>query len=255
MADPAHPDVPNAPGVPVLASYHPDGTDGGDSLVTQDAREVSAIESRQWGIFTRSGDLALEPDNIGGVEYQADWRVADYPMEAGEFGSYNKVATPYAVRVMMSKGGTLAERQNFERALQGIVADLILYNVVTPERTYVGVNIEHISLSRSADRGAGMLTYEVGFREIRDSGGIEFDGDDTGDSVSTTDTVPTDNPNSTPEPTKPVVKTPKNPSAARKVSRGAVQPRNPTADADARLIANGFKKLPNGDLYINLGGK
>lgn len=255
MADPAHPDVPNAPGVPVLASYHGEGTDGGDSLVTQDAREVSAIESRQWGVFTRSGDLALDPDNIVGVEYQADWRIADYPMEAGEFGSYNKVATPYGVRVMMSKGGTLSDRQNFERALQGMVADLIQYNVVTPERTYVGVNIDHASLSRSADRGAGMLTYEVGFREIRDSGGIEFDSDDTGDTVTKPDSVPTDNPNSKPEATKPVVKTPKAPSAARKVSRGAVQPKKPTANADARLIANGFKKLPNGDLYIATGIK
>jgi hypothetical protein len=248
MADAVHPDVPRTDGVPPLASY---GDDTAQPLVTQDSQEVAAVTARQWGIYNTHGDLIVDPDNIAALEYGAEWRIADYPMEEGEFGSYNKVAMPYSVRVTMSKGGTLSDRQAFEHSVQGIAPNLTLYNVLTPEATYVGVNIERLSLYRGSDRGSGMLTYEIGLREIREAGEVQFDDDDTGNEVNGSDAGKSaDQPSTDPQPTKPTVKTPKSPTAVRKKSLGAVQPKGPSNAEIARVKALGFKEQKDGSYVL-----
>ena len=53
----------------------------------------------QWGIFDQSGDPVITADTIVEVGYRREYRISDFPVEEGSFASYNKVQTPYDVRV------------------------------------------------------------------------------------------------------------------------------------------------------------
>lgn len=245
--------VPLAPGVPPLLRH---SSDPGEEQATDNAVQAAPATSLDWGVYDRGGNDVLLPDSVGGIEFSQDYRISDYPMEAGEFGSYNKVATPWTNRVMVTKGGSLADRQDFETRLQHLVPSLDLYNIVTPERAYLECNITGVRLGRNQDRGAGMLMYEIEFVQIRQTGEIEFDDDDAGSAATATGTsdgtAPKTTPVDKPAAKKPVVKTPRTPAAARKRSRGSVQSRVTSKLTDDSLIKMGFRKLANGDFVMDL---
>jgi hypothetical protein len=131
-----------------------------------DSLQLPASQRGDWGIF-RNGVKVLEPDSIVGFDYRGEWRVADFPIEEGEFRSYDKVVRPYEVRLRMTKGGDQAARGDFLDKLEEIAASLDLYDVVTPEITYLSANVECYSYARQAQSGVGLLTVEVSLREIR----------------------------------------------------------------------------------------
>jgi len=174
MPAPTFPNVPVTQGVPPVLRGPTNSRSQSERRLTKDSAGVEQLASRQWGVFSAEGALVLEPDNIAGVGYSAEYRLADYPIEKGAFETYDKVALPFETRVTMSKGGKLAERQAFLAKLESIRGDRKLYNVVTPEATYRNVNIARVQLDRNADRGATMLTVEVDLREIRQTAAIAF---------------------------------------------------------------------------------
>jgi hypothetical protein len=167
MAGPVFPDVPKVPGVPAVARSALNSGTETEPQLTQDSITVTATAKNQWGVYTAAGALALDPDTIAAVGYDAECRIADYPIEEGGFEAYNKVAMPFQNRVIMSKGGTLEQRRAFLKAVEEIRGDLELYNVVTPEWTYIGVNIVRVGIDRSREQGAGLITVELQLQEIR----------------------------------------------------------------------------------------
>ncbi len=174
MPAPTYPNVPVTQGVPPVPRDASNSASGDEPLLTRDADAIDRLAATQWGIFTQGGGNVLTPDNIAAVGYSAEYRHADYPLEGGGFESYNKVATPFSNRVMMTKGGRLSERQSFLATLESIRGDLNLYNVVTPERVYLNVNIERVTLDRNASNGATLLGVEVLMREIRQTATAAF---------------------------------------------------------------------------------
>ena len=101
------------------------------------------------------------------VDYKQGWHIADYPIEDGDFASYNKVATPFDAKVTFTQGGTESDRAAFLAAIEAAAASLALYNVVTPEKTYLNANIEHYDYRRTSRNGVGLLMVDVGLVEIR----------------------------------------------------------------------------------------
>lgn len=175
MAGPApFPDVPLAPGVPPVTRGPSGSVTGAEQRLTKDSDSVSQLAATQWGIFDQGGAQIVVPDSVVGFGYSAEYRVADYPIEQGGFESYDKVALPFLARVVMAKGGTLAERQSFHQAIEAIRGDRELYNVITPEALYVNCNITRVELDRSQQRGAGMLTVEIYLQEIRQKATAQF---------------------------------------------------------------------------------
>jgi hypothetical protein len=159
MAGPQFPDVPQTAGVPhVLRSIVNRGADTQAALPAEQI--VSTAGVNRWGIYTKGGVKALEPDSVSAINYSFEYRVADFPIEEGGFESYDKVAMPFDAVVSMTVGGTLANRRTFLSKL---------YNVVTPERTYLSVNIIGARIDRSREQGAGLITVEVRLREIREN--------------------------------------------------------------------------------------
>ena len=145
----------------------PGGLPTPPAAVSLDTVTVTAQKQPEgWGIYLQN-DKVISPDSIVSLEYRREWRIADYPQELGAFQSYNKVMTPFDVRVRMTKGGNAATRGEFLDAVEAIAGSLDLYNVVTPDQVYTSVNIVSIGYSRTAHQGLGLVSVDIGLRQIR----------------------------------------------------------------------------------------
>ena len=168
-----YPDVPVAPGVPPvprLAAGSPDDI----ALMDSDTVGNLGYYGSPWGIFDDNGDAVVVPDTVVALNYRHEFRVPDYPIEQGGFGSYNKVARPYEVRVTMAKGGSVADCAGFLAAIEGLVSNTSLYTVTTPTATYPNANLTSMEYRRESRAGATMLTVERGLQEIRVTATTQF---------------------------------------------------------------------------------
>lgn len=108
------------------------------------------------------------PDSFGEFSNRNEWSVSDYPVQEGAFSSYDKVVNPFEVMVRMYKGGTKQARKQFLDSIEAIAGTLELFDIVTPERTYLNVNIIRYEVTRRGPRGAYFLSeVDLYFREIR----------------------------------------------------------------------------------------
>lgn len=120
----------------------------------------------QWGIFS-GGGAVVEADTVVDLTYKQDWVIADYPLEGGQFENYDKVATPYDVRIRFVAGGSESNRSSLLSSVAYIAGDFEFYDVVTPEAVYVNCNVRHYDYHRSSTAGLGLLTVDVWLQEIR----------------------------------------------------------------------------------------
>jgi hypothetical protein len=113
-------------------------------------------------------NAAIVPDNIMALDNRNEARVSDFPVQAGAFAAYNKVAVPFELTVRLTKGGSVDDRARFLAQIEAAHKSLDLYYVLTPERTYLDVNITRYEVTRRGSGGAYYLTeVDVFFREIR----------------------------------------------------------------------------------------
>lgn len=162
----SQPNVPDTAGVPPVARA--DGvTTATEPKATEDAVPITVTALQEWGIYNSSDELALEADSVTSVGYDSEFRIADFPIEQGGFESFDKVSLPFQARVVLTKGGTIEDRRTFLAALNEIRSDTKLYSVVTPERAYLDVNITRVSIDRSREQGAGLISVEIVLQEIR----------------------------------------------------------------------------------------
>jgi hypothetical protein len=176
ISTPAFPSVPMLPGVPQLA--RPLGALTASlpsiigALVTAPAMPgvlFHAVKSAPvWGIFDSLGEQVIAPDSIMDFNYRAEYRVSDYPVQAGQFANYNKVTVPYEIPIRMVKGSDLTSRTQFETNCKFVAASLDLYTIITPESTYVGVNPTRLELMRRETSGAFFIEAEMYFRQIQE---------------------------------------------------------------------------------------
>ena len=138
-----------------------------------------------WGVFDSNGVNVINADSLYAIDYRNEWDIPKYPQEQGSFASFNKVATPFDIRLRFTKGGSNSDRATFLNNLQTVAASLNLYTVVTPEVTYQSANIVHIDYHREAREGATLLLVDVWLNEVRivtgsTSGGIGTNATSTG---------------------------------------------------------------------------
>lgn len=167
MAIPIYPNVPNAPGVPPVLRRAVEAV--GSPLILAIADTLGLdwdFGFPRWGIY-REGQLAIRPDSFGGLEFRQDWAIADFPLEQGAFETYDKVNSPYALRIRLSAGGSEANRTSFLRTAHELSDSDDMFDVLTPEKTYTQVNISHLDYRRESRNGAGLITVDLWFLEIR----------------------------------------------------------------------------------------
>lgn len=166
-----YPDVPAFRGVPQLRRSPSAGVLRAISIVTAAIHGrlwQSAASQPKWGIFGPDGKAAIVADSILAFENRNEFRVSDFPVQRGSFASYNKVATPFENSVRLSKAGDVTARANFLKSIDNAAQSLGLFSILTPERTYLDVNIIRYEVSRRGSGGAYFLTeVDVFFREIR----------------------------------------------------------------------------------------
>jgi hypothetical protein len=110
----------------------------------------------------------IVPDTFLTFGFRSEYAVSDAPTERGGFASYNKVANPYEIQMRLFKSGTVGERKAFLESIEKIVGDTNLYKIITPERTYLRVNLLRYEVMREEERGAYQLNaVDIFFREIR----------------------------------------------------------------------------------------
>lgn len=173
---PPFPSVPSLPGVPQLArpslgavltaapniisALFPPAMAG----VLWHATKAPAV----WGVFDSTGAQVISPDSIMSLHYRAEWRTSDFPVQQGQFASYNKVKVPYEIPIRMVKGSTAAARVQFQKDINFVAESLDLYTVITPEQTYVGVNPLRVEYMRRDVQYANYVEADVFFREIQE---------------------------------------------------------------------------------------
>lgn len=168
-----YPDVPDAPGVPNVprapASAESQGTLS-EVTVSGSDEVTTAPQATDWAILDDRGAVVLQPDSFISFEYRGEQKISNYPVEQGSFASYNKVAMPFDIRVVIACGGQDAmTRQDFVTALDDMLADINLYSLSTPDFVYDDVNLVHVNYRREAKQGVTLLLAELWFNEIRQS--------------------------------------------------------------------------------------
>lgn len=132
-----------------------------------------AGEPPLWGVFL-GGVPVVMAETVTEMGYKQDWAIADYPVERGGFESYDKVNTPFLVHMQFVSGGTEERRQALLDSIAAIGDTLTLFDVVTPEAVYSGVNIQSYNYRRATKNGVGLMIVNVVFLEIREEGTTDF---------------------------------------------------------------------------------
>lgn len=146
----------------------------GVPLLADSGPEVQADIAQQWGLYDQGGLPAIIADNVQSLEVALEAQISDFPVENGGFASYNKVIRPFDVRIAMTKGGSVEERQTFAQQVQEAWQSLDLFNVVTPEVVYLDVNVVGVRRLVESDRGVGLMMLDVSLRKVRQTGRLAF---------------------------------------------------------------------------------
>src|ERR1700744_6577075 len=107
---PQFPNVAQLPGVPQLVRAN--------QAVNTVKLAVGAVQqflgsaSKQlvWGVFDQNGNPVIQPDSFYGMTNTNRWKVADFPLQDGDFNSYNKVIIPREITLKITQGGSLQQR-------------------------------------------------------------------------------------------------------------------------------------------------
>ena len=125
------------------------------------------IEER-WTITTEDGAEAIDFTSFIDIDVQDEGQALTYPVEEGGFANYNKVMSPNVIRVTISKQGQNPEFESIIKKLEEYQTQPIKLFITTPSYFYGPVTLETYSNTRKQDSGAGQLTVECTFVEVRE---------------------------------------------------------------------------------------
>lgn len=124
----------------------------------------------QWGLYL-SDDVtpAIVAESVVTFEMRQDYVVANYPLESGAFESYDKVWTPFVIRMRLTSQPGAQARATFLADLEAIAENTILYDAVTPDIVYTSVNVVHKEYRRTAENGVSLIVAELWLQQIMEN--------------------------------------------------------------------------------------
>lgn len=228
-----YPNVPDYPGVPAVPRTAPGAPAVTVNLATIGIGDyVQSTAEPLWGVFAAGTLTPIYDPTEGGTlsvytfGQMRPTQISDFPIEANTsgngaaFASFNKVWLPANPIVTLALSGTDLEKQQFLAAIDAACASTDLWDVYTPDATYLGYNVERYEYRRSAVRGASLLTVEISLKQILQV------------AASYTNTP---------------VNSPQSPSAQNPVNNGITQPSIPSS-----YLANWFGS--NAQNTVGVGG-
>lgn len=165
---PRFPQVAQLPGVPQLVRANQ--AINTIQLAAGAIQKFLGSPSKQlvWGVFDQDGNAVIQPDSYQGFDNQNRWKISQFPIQDGDFQSYNKVVIPRTITLKLTQGGSLQQRSTLLAAIQAISADTNLYNIISPEGTYLNFNCEGSTLRRMGRDGAYFFAdLDVHFTNIK----------------------------------------------------------------------------------------
>lgn len=131
--------------------------------------DLLAPHYAQWAIYSSgTSDDAITPDSVGELDFRGESRVCNYPLERGAFASYNKVQTPYGLRLQLVCDGNLMSPDDFLRQLSYMLNSTETYDVSTPHGFYESLTVAQMDYKKTASNGASMVIADVMFEEVRE---------------------------------------------------------------------------------------
>ena len=130
---------------------------------------------QQWGIYDLAGNPVVSTVGPGGMpgnidsflelKYSNNAKVSNFPVEKGQFATYNKTGTPYSPKVAVAVAGQ-GRMQTLMELVENELDTINLYNLITPERTYTSVTLEKYEYTRSAKGGKNLLHVMLTFVQV-----------------------------------------------------------------------------------------
>jgi len=164
--------VPNLPGIPPMVRAVFSNVATFQGVAAAVGNTISFFQGPSplppWGIYDDQFNSVVDADSILSFTHRNEASVADFPVQDGTFATYNKVVLPYSAMVRVSKGGTLLDRTNLLRQIEALFSSLKKYTIVTPERSYLNVNVEGTEVTRIDKDDAFFLTHvDLRFRQVK----------------------------------------------------------------------------------------
>lgn len=187
--------------IPGLPAINLPGLDTIVPLLTADAISLAVgFLNVPWGIYNGIVPVVLA-DNVTSFEFDQDFRISGYPVEGGQFASYNKVYDPFHVTLQFTAGGNLVRRQALLDSIAAIIGDLNLYNIVSAEAVYTNLNLISYRYRQTAGDGVGLIKVDVVAEQVKTTAPATITS---------------------------VITNPIDPGASTQVNDGVVQPIDPT---------------------------
>jgi len=171
VALPPFPNVPALPGVPQLARsllFPAAAPPAIGTQATTGALWQSTQSDPVWGVFDSNGNQVIAPDSVMDFGWRKENRVGNFPVQQGQFATYNRVGLPFESSVTLVKGGDLASRTQFLQQVDIVIAqqNIELYTIRTPEKSYIDVTATRAELARRGKDGAFWFDVELYFIEV-----------------------------------------------------------------------------------------
>jgi len=119
----------------------------------------------QYGIYLNNKSV-LTIDGVLDFSITNGSQIANYRQEKGAFSSYNKVITPFEIRLLIVRQGGVNEINRCLNDIDKISNDLNLYDIVTKDIVYSNCNLERYNYRKESENGAYTLFSELFFKEI-----------------------------------------------------------------------------------------
>lgn len=163
------PSVPQLPGVPQLARsllFPPPVGPGIEMNAPPQALWRPTKTNPVWGVFDQNGNKVIDSDAVLDFDNRNEWRISNYPVQQGQFSSFNRVKVPFENSIRMRKTGSLDDRIAFLAQVNAVAATTALYIIITPEATYLNCSLTRFEVPRRQEAGAFILNVDLFFEEI-----------------------------------------------------------------------------------------
>lgn len=119
-----------------------------------------------WSLYDASGMPVIPFDTFFDMAFVKEGSVAQKPVEMGKFVNFNKTVNPAEIKVTLGQTGSPLVIAATLEALGKAQAGTELLSLVTPEKTFVDINLTRFDYDRKASNGVDRLIVALTLEEI-----------------------------------------------------------------------------------------
>lgn len=114
-------------------------------------------------------ELISSFDSFYDFDFNKENAVANYPLENGEFASYNKQKQPFNVSITLIKSGLTIPyaKKRFISDLRKYSDNPLLVDVITPHGSYLNCTLSGLSFKNNPDENNDLIMAKVNIKEVQ----------------------------------------------------------------------------------------